>query len=281
MSDESRIARYRRRVTDRGVRILRNGKSHPGINRALRIRKFHRTVYWTMWEARQVLLQRCKNGTPPTASVAVVIPTFRRPDLLREAVSSVLAQTYKDFVVIIVDDGGGQVRDLPDDDRIHVVRLTRNTKVLGVVNNIGIRLTNSRYIALLNDDNTWRAEHLRLAVAALDRGAGIVYTGMRRHRRDDSDVDELAVPFSRDRMKTEFFTDSSTLVFRRVNAVHFERTPRGKSDPVKEDWEFVWRYSRHLRTELMPSITVDYLIHDESYLTDWNAFWREQGEGAE
>ena len=249
----------------------------PVRNTWLRVRRLHRAVYWTCWEHRELYRLRRSFGPPPTAVAAVVIPTYKRPDLLREAVSSVLSQSFEDLVVIIVDDGGGQVHDLPIDKRLHIVQLSRNTGVLAVVNNIGIRMSRSRYVALLNDDNRWRPDHMERALEALESGADLIYTGMRRHRQDGSDVDELAVPFERRRLRHMFFTDSSTLVVRRVPGLHFERTPRGKHDPIKEDWEFVWRYSRRMRTRLVPFITVDYLIHDNSYLTDWSDFWRERG----
>ncbi len=38
-------------------------------------------------------------------TVSVIIPTYNRPDLVKKAIQSVLAQTYKDFEIIVVDDG--------------------------------------------------------------------------------------------------------------------------------------------------------------------------------
>ncbi|MCZ9339840.1 glycosyltransferase family 2 protein, partial [Streptomyces sp. TRM76130] len=91
---------------------------------------------------------------PPTALVATVIATHRRPEALRAAVRSALAQTVRDQVVIVVDDGAG-LPGLPDDPRLSAVSLSRNTGVAGVVRNVGIRLTRSRYVAFLDDDNLW------------------------------------------------------------------------------------------------------------------------------
>lgn len=245
----------------------------------LRARRIHRTLFWTLWEHREVRHLRRTSGVGPDATVAVVVPTFRRAELLRSALGSVLAQTFTDFTVLVVDDGGGQVQSLPPDPRVRLVRLPRNTGVLGMVNNIGIRLTRSRYTALLNDDNRWRTDHLERAVQALESGADLVYTGMRRHLEDDTEVDVLAVPFDRRALRWRSFTDSSTLVMRRLPGMVFSRAPRGKSDFPKEDWEFVWRYSRRLRTRLVPTVTVDYLIHDGSYLTDWQGFWKRRARG--
>lgn len=246
----------------------------PNWERKLKLQRFHRAAYWRLWEATEVTrLAREAVNTPP-ATVAVVVPTYRRPDLVRTAVLSVLRQSFEDFVVVVVDDGGGAVDDLPRDERVHVRRLRRNTAVLGVVNNIGIRTSKSTYVAVLNDDNTWRPDHLARAVATLQAGNDIVYTGMCRRRTSGEPVDTLAVPFDRATLRCAAYTDSSTLVARRFDDLHFSRVPRGKRDFPMEDWEFVWRYSRHRRVALVPEITVDYLIHDGSYLTDWAPFWR-------
>lgn len=104
---------------------------------------------------------------PPSALVATVIATHRRPEALRAAVRSALDQTVRDQVVIVVDDGAG-LPELPGDPRLFAVSLAHNTAVAGVVRNVGIRLTRSRYVAFLDDDNLWEPDHLERALAVLD-----------------------------------------------------------------------------------------------------------------
>lgn len=128
---------------------------------ALRLRRF---------ESAEVRRLAATTAPPPTALVATVIATHRRPDALRAAVRSALAQTVRDQVVIVVDDGAG-LPDLPDDPRLFAVSLARNTAVAGVVRNVGIRLTRSRYVAFLDDDNLWEPDHLERALAVLDSPA--------------------------------------------------------------------------------------------------------------
>src|SRR5579859_7978468 len=56
------------------------------------------------------------DGPPPL--VTTVIPTYKRADSLVAAVQSALAQSIAEHLVIVVDDGGGQVPPLPEDPRV-------------------------------------------------------------------------------------------------------------------------------------------------------------------
>lgn len=207
-------------------------------------------------------------GTPG-ALVVTVIPTFRRPQQLSRAVRSALAQTVRDHLVIVVDDGAG-VGPLPVDPRLHVVSLSRNTGVLGLVRNVGIRLTSSDYIAFLDDDNEWRADHLEVALAGLRGGAGLVYTAVERRRSDGTLVDVLSAPFDRARLGDQSsYIDANSLVVCRDRRVLFSRIPRVKATLPKEDWEFVYRMSRSLVVTHLPVPTVHYLINTDSFYTSW------------
>jgi glycosyltransferase involved in cell wall biosynthesis len=209
---------------------------------------------------------------PPTALVAVVIPTFRRPVGLRRAVASVLGQTISDLVAIVVDDGGG-LPPLPSDPRLIPVSLSRNVAVAGVVRNVGIRLTRSIFVAFLDDDNTWRPDHLEVALARLRPQVGIgpdaVYTALRRLDRAGRQQDVLSVPFNRRVAADQCFLDTSAFVGRRCRSLHFSRLRRNPEVLPKEDWEMIFRYSRRQRVEHVPESTVDYLVNPDSYWTTW------------
>ena len=166
----------------------------------------------------------------PPAKVAVVTATYRRPELLLSSVQSALAQTISDIVVLVVDDGGG-LPELPDDPRLQACSLSVNTAVLGVVLNVGIRLTRSTYVAFLDDDNEWEPEHLEVAIAALEseqpgRGPALVYTALRRTLPDGRLMDVLSIPFDRRRLAREGFVDTNSLVIRRFTGLHFSRIRR-------------------------------------------------------
>jgi glycosyltransferase involved in cell wall biosynthesis len=229
----------------------------------------HTALALRRFESREVrrLLASLSDG-PPTALVAVIVPTYGRPLELRRAVASVLGQTISDLVVIVVDDGGG-LPELPADPRLVAVSLSRNIAVPGVARNIGIRLTRSEYVAFLDDDNIWRCDHLEVALARLRPNAGTgpdaVYTALRRLNPDGSQRDVLSVPFDRRAAADQCFLDTNAFVGRRTGALVFSRLRRNSDVMPREDWEMIFRYSRRRRVEHVPKPTVEYLVNPESY----------------
>lgn len=102
--------------------------------------------------------------------VSVIIPTYNRAGLLSRAVRSVLNQTFKDFELIIVDDGSVDntkdvVREFRnDDDRIKYVWQKNSGTPAGSLNS-GIKLAKGEYIAFLDDDDEWLPQKLEKQLA--------------------------------------------------------------------------------------------------------------------
>jgi glycosyltransferase involved in cell wall biosynthesis len=220
-------------------------------------------------ESREVTrLKRKLVGVTTTAHVACIVPTYRRHDRLIAAVDSILKQTFQDFVVIVVDDGGGLPK-LQDDPRVVAVSLAKNTGIAGVVRNVGIRLSQSQYVAFLDDDNTWHPEHLALCLDALKAGQDLVYTAIARRTVGGRELDIVSAPFDRRTLINNGYVDTSAIVVRRADDVRFSRLPRGRTTLPGEDWEFVFRLSRRLRVAHVPIVTVDYLVNPDSFYTPW------------
>jgi glycosyltransferase involved in cell wall biosynthesis len=117
----------------------------------------------------------------PRPKVSVCIPTYNRSSYLARAVSTVLAQTFDDFELIVVDnasdDDTSQVMAALKDKRI---RYHRNESNLGMVGNWNrcVQLAQADYVAILHDDDLWSEHYLARVVPVLDRygNVGLVYS---------------------------------------------------------------------------------------------------------
>jgi len=220
-------------------------------------------------ESREVArLRQSLAGVSTSAAVACIVPTYKRHDRLVAAIDSILKQTFQDFVVLVIDDGGGLPK-LQDDPRVIAVSLSKNTGIAGVVRNVGIRLSQSKYVAFLDDDNTWHPEHLALCLDGLKSGQDLVYTAIARRTVAGRELDVVSAPFDRSTLINEGYVDTSAMVVRRGADVRFSRLPRGRTTLPGEDWEFVFRLSRRVRVAHIPIVTVDYLVNPESFYTPW------------
>jgi glycosyltransferase involved in cell wall biosynthesis len=101
-------------------------------------------------------------------NVSVCIPTYNREKLLKETLDSVFAQTYKDFEVVIVDDGSTDGTQQMIERNGYKVRYHRqeNSGDAAARNKL-IELAQGRYITFLDSDNLLFADALERMVAAV------------------------------------------------------------------------------------------------------------------
>lgn len=96
----------------------------------------------------------------------VVIPLYNKRNSLKECIKSVLNQTYKDFELLIVDDGSTDgsadvVREF-DDSRIRLIE--KENGGVSSARNTGVRLAKNTWIAFLDGDDVWAEWHLETIV---------------------------------------------------------------------------------------------------------------------
>ena len=106
----------------------------------------------------------------PNPLVSIIIPTFNRPHFLQLTIESILAQTYSDYEIIVVDDG------TPNDvnqilcqqyDKVFYLKI-HNTKSPAKPRNEGIKLAKGKYIAFVDDDDIWLPNKLKKQVDILE-----------------------------------------------------------------------------------------------------------------
>ena len=124
------------------------------------------------------------------ARVSVLMPTFDHAAFLPRAVVSLLAQTYVDWELIVVDDGSPSPKATWEalmplmDERMRFERRDVNVG-LGAATNAALELASGALIAYLPSDDVWLPEHLESLVACLDAHpeAVLAYSGVRSETR--------------------------------------------------------------------------------------------------
>ena len=167
------------------------------------------------------------------------------------------------MVVVVAD--GGPVPSVPAHPQVSVLTLDRHHGSRASSATSPSARPPPSYLAFLDDDNVWRPDHLEVSLAAHARGAELTYTGMRQVHLDGSGGQRPSRCRSTGgRSATASYVDTSTIVVRRGHDVRFQRGHGGRR--VYEDWNLVFRLSRRLRTELVPEVTVDYLVHSGGHM---------------
>ncbi len=131
--------------------------------------------------------------TSATPEVSVLIPTYNRKHFIGKAIESVLNQTYRDYELIIVDDGSTDGTYEWIAATYPSIRLARWEVNRGatVVLNEGIRLTRGEFVAFLDSDDRWKPNYLEEQVKALKANPDAVtaYCNYTEIKRDGSQVD--------------------------------------------------------------------------------------------
>ncbi|MHB8120990.1 MAG: glycosyltransferase family 2 protein [Desulfuromonadaceae bacterium] len=112
--------------------------------------------------------------------VSVIIPCYNHGEYLDEAVDSILAQTFRDFEIIIVNDGSTDaqtIATLENYQRPHTRVLHTSNQGLAMARNNGIREACGEFILPLDADDRVAPDYLEKGVAIMDAspGTGIVY----------------------------------------------------------------------------------------------------------
>ena len=106
--------------------------------------------------------------------ISVIVTTHaKRSSLCKRAVESVLAQTYPDLEIIVVDDASTDNTEAiikgMKDPRIKYFRRKRSRGLQGICKNKGLRESKGEYIAFLDSDNTYRPDHLKVLLNQFDK----------------------------------------------------------------------------------------------------------------
>ena len=212
--------------------------------------------------------------------VSVIMPAYNAEDFLGESIRSVLAQTYQNWELIVVDDGSiDRTREIAlefaaSDPRVRCVSQP-NKKVAGA-KNTGLKESRGELVAFIGADDLWLSEKLELQVGKLrETGTDILFSdGFVFFDREAGDetmpFSALTGKFSGDEMFDLLLVKNRipdlSVVFRREVA---DRTGPFNEDPTHyrgcEDFEFWLRAAKNGADFYgMPERLVRYRRHADS-----------------
>jgi glycosyltransferase involved in cell wall biosynthesis len=136
--------------------------------------------------------------------ISVVIPTYNRTEQTIAAIESVLAQTYPDLEIIVVDDGstdgsGEEIRRFISQrtsSGAQIFFFSHPNQGASVARNTGISKARGEYVAFLDSDDSWLPEKLECQVQALEQfksECGVCFTDARLVNNSGMDISSFQV----------------------------------------------------------------------------------------
>ncbi|PZF79413.1 glycosyltransferase [Jiangella anatolica] len=194
--------------------------------------------------------------------VTVVIPTKDRREGVLTAIDSVLAQTYRNWQLVVVDDGSSDgtaeaIEPLLADERIELVRREQADGV-STARNAGLARARGEYVAYLDSDNIWLPDFLEVMVAFVrTRQLRFAYAVSELvEEKPDGRVGYRSLPYNRAALLERNFIDCIVVLHERSlldEVGGFDENLRRNVD-----WDLFIRMSAVTDFELAPFIATRY-----------------------
>ena len=207
-------------------------------------------------------------------TVSVIIATYNREKFIGAAVESVLKQTYKDFEVIIIDDGSNDstkeiIANLKD-PRIRYYY--QENKGRSIARNIALGLAKGKYITFLDSDDLYLPNKLEIQFDYMERNPNIymIYTSAYCMDELGKDLNHKYEANTSGKIYKDiafFIPVTITLPTVMVRRQVFEKA--GNFDEVMyrfEDTDMWRRISKHYEIGAMPEFTCRLRTHSDNHL---------------
>ncbi|WP_298016953.1 glycosyltransferase [uncultured Castellaniella sp.] len=197
---------------------------------------------------------------------SVIVTTYNRPGLLRDALSSLAAQTFRDFEVILVNDHGEPVEQLLDGCELPLIYFNQpSNQGLSAARNAGLKRARGRYVAYLDDDDIYLSDHLEcLAQAFESHPDTLVYTDVvyvQERLENDARIEVgRSFPtahdaFDRDKLFIQNYIPVNTWAHPRMAVAEV-----GNFDTeltAFEDWDMLLRLAQRYPVHRIPRVTAE------------------------
>ena len=225
----------------------------------------------------------------PSPTVAVLVRTKDRPRFLRRALANIAEQTFTDYTVCVINDGGDEsatrailqaspLAHLLEGDAPRLMLLTTGGGNMEAASNAGLAATDSKFVAIHDDDDLWAPEFLERTVGAL-RASDALICSTRVVERYERETPEGEFEVYEERIFHDGLPGFGLQFLYRTNRavpigilyrrrLHELVGPYDESLPVVGDWEF----------NLRAAAVTEVLLVDEPL-----AYWslRPEADGAE
>lgn len=195
-------------------------------------------------------------------AVSVIIPSKNRLNLLSEALESVSSQTFRDFEVIVVNDGGadpsGEAAKYAKSFPLKLINKSI-PKGCAAARNEGIKASEGTYIAYLDDDDLWVGSHIEnlFSILEVNKEAGVAYSDCEIQKVDVNcrivESKRLGVDFNLQQMLENDFIPPSSIMHRRKCLENAGLFDEGMG--YSEDWDFLLRFAKLFKFVRIPLVS--------------------------
>jgi len=198
-------------------------------------------------------------------AISVVIPSYRGGAYLREAVQSVVSQTFTDWEIVIVLDGcDDNTDDLTRNHRVRVIR--QKNRGVSIARNVAIANAKGRFIAFLDDDDRMLAKRLEVQYEALrdDDSADLCHS---QFQFIDEKGNVKGRGASRNSQYADFLRSKGGLLFSTALVRKSALNAVGGFNPLfstSEDMDLVYRIARTSTLVFTPETLYEYRIHGQN-----------------
>ena len=221
-------------------------------------------------------------------TVSVIITTYNDIEYLEEAIHSVLSQTFKDYEIIVVDDGSTiNPKPFLEDYLPFITYIRKPNGGVSSARNVGIDASNGKYLAFLDSDDLWLPEKLEAQINHFNKfpELGLVYTDecsfdergilseSRFHKNTIYDGPYDGMVFEK-LFSYNFVPFSSILVRRRClekdKVVGFDET---RKDVIQDDFDILLRLARYYPFGYVDRVLMKYRIHKSNLTSNFEKLY--------
>lgn len=152
--------------------------------------------------------------------ISVIIPAYRYSAALSCAMQSVLAQTFKDFELLVIGDGcDGDCKNVTtsfSDERIKWLNLSKHSGGAAAPRNEGLKRAQGEYIAYLDQDDLWHKTHLQECIQTIkQQQAEVAVATQITYGLEGSGIRQVSGIFPRGRYTADLYIPASSLFHHR------------------------------------------------------------------